>query len=121
VIFDASAIEAEVQRGVLSAQQLNRYCTVWMAGIAAEQLIYGNPQGGDDDRLKLQILWQQIDRPPAEASLKQRWALLQAQTLIQQEAAAYQALVSAMASGAPVADCRQLIDQHRLGDGCVER
>ncbi|NEP18147.1 MAG: ATP-dependent Zn protease [Leptolyngbya sp. SIO4C1] len=113
VIFNADEIEAEVAQGKLSAQQLDRYCKVWMAGIAAEQTVYGKAQGGSDDRLKLQVLWQQLDRPAAEAPLKQRWATLQAKTLIETEADAYQALVAAMSERMPVTACCQLIEQHR--------
>lgn len=113
VVFDADAIEAEIEQGQISAQQLDRYCKVWMAGIAAEQVIYGSAQGGGDDRLMLNTLWRQINRPPAEAPLKQRWAILQAKTLIEREAEAYKALVTAMETREPVESCCETLDQHR--------
>jgi hypothetical protein len=113
VVFEATEIEAEMAQGTLSAQQLNRYSTVWMAGIAAEQLVYGNSQGGQDDWLKLQQLWQQLNRPLAEATLKRRWSVLQAKTLLEREATAYQALVTAMAEGASVESCQAVIEQNR--------
>ena len=40
VVFDSQAIEQEVNQGQISAQLLNRYCMVWMAGIAAEALVF---------------------------------------------------------------------------------
>ena len=113
VIFNTETIEAEIKQGQISAQQLDSYCKVWMAGIAAEQVVYGNTQGGDDDRLKLALLWKQLQRPPAEVPIKQRWAILQAKHLIEKEADAYQALVTAMASHESVAQCYQRIDQSR--------
>ncbi|MEO0541912.1 MAG: ATP-dependent Zn protease [Cyanobacteria bacterium P01_A01_bin.105] len=113
VQFDASDIEAEVEQGQLSAQQLDRYCTVWMAGIAAEELLYGTAQGGSDDRLKIQTLWQQLNRPLSEGPLKLRWSTLQAKTLLSKQEPAYQALVKAMQTGASVADCTAEIESHR--------
>ncbi|MEO1592093.1 MAG: ATP-dependent Zn protease [Cyanobacteria bacterium J06632_22] len=113
VQFDASDIEAQVEQGKLSAQQVDRYCTVWMAGIAAEELLYGTAQGGSDDRMKVQALWQQIDRPPSEGPLKLRWSTLQAKTLLSKQEPAYQALVSAMKDGASIADCTAAIEAHR--------
>lgn len=46
-------LEGPLTTGQLPAQLLNRYCTVWMAGIAAEQLTYSNALGGQDDCQKL--------------------------------------------------------------------
>lgn len=112
VSFDTAGLEAELAQGRLSAQQLDRYCTVWMAGIAAEQLAYGSAQGGGDDRQKFGMLWAQMNRPPAEGELKQRLAVLQAKTLLQNHQAAYEALVAAMEQQASVEDCRQAIAQH---------
>ncbi|MEM6350691.1 MAG: ATP-dependent Zn protease [Cyanobacteria bacterium P01_D01_bin.14] len=114
VQFDASEIEAEVDQGRLSAQQLNRYCTVWMAGIAAEELLYGSAQGGSDDRQQVQALWQQLDRPASEGPLKLRWSTLQAKTLLAKQEPAYQALVAAMTAGASVPDCQAAIETHRV-------
>ena len=114
VQFDASEIEAEVDQGRLSAQQLNRYCTVWMAGIAAEELLYGSAQGGSDDRQQVQALWQQLDRPAREGPLKLRWSTLQAKTLLSKQEPAYQALVAAMTAGASVPDCQAAIETHRV-------
>ena len=101
----------------LSLQQVNRYCTVWMAGIAAEANTYGSAQGGDDDRAQLRQLWQGYgdrtgERADVEAQL--RWALLQAQTLIEKQQPAYEALVSAMSNRDPVDVCCQQIETHRL-------
>ena len=37
----------------ISSQLLQHYCTVWMAGIAAEKLVYARSEGGSEDRQKL--------------------------------------------------------------------
>ncbi len=112
VIFKTDDIDRAVEAGKISQQEIDRYCTVWMAGIAAEEIMYGSAQGGQDDRLKLNLLWQQINRPLAEVPLKQRWSMLQAKTLIEKEANAYGVLIDAMAERRPVSECCELIEQH---------
>lgn len=109
VQFDTKTLEDVMRTGEVPAQLLNRYCTVWMAGIAAEQKIYGNAKGGQDDRQKFAILWQQLQRPIQEGQVRQRWALLQAQTLLENHADTYAALVTAMTEERPVEECRALI------------
>ncbi|MBF2045906.1 MAG: ATP-dependent Zn protease [Leptolyngbya sp. IPPAS B-1204] len=119
VSFALEPLELQLQQGQstqLSTQLLDRFCTVWMAGIAAEQLTYGNAEGGGDDRLKLRLLWSQLKRPDSEGALKERWALLQAKTLLESNRAAYDALVTAMAQRVPVEACKQLIEQHQATD-----
>lgn len=98
-------------------RQINRYCIVWMAGIAAESQTYGSAKGGDDDKAQLRRLWQQAapaKRSEAEAETQLRWSLLQANTLIEQQQEAYKALVKAMADRASVEDCRQQIEANRV-------
>lgn len=108
--------DSQLSQGELSAQWLDRYCTVWMAGLAAEALVYGEAQGGADDRQKLRLLWAQLNRPAAEGNLKERWATLQAKTLLQNHWAAYEALVVAMEQQAPVEACCQVIAEHRAAE-----
>ncbi len=103
---------ATAAQPMLTPQTVDRYCQVWMAGIAAEQLIYGNVEGGGDDTVALGLFWQALGRSPAEVPLKQRWATLQAKTLLEKHRDTFDALVVAMADRAPVADCCQVIAQH---------
>ncbi|MGD1949479.1 MAG: ATP-dependent Zn protease [Leptolyngbyaceae cyanobacterium] len=112
VIFKTDDIDRAVEVGKISQQEIDRYCTVWMAGIAAEEINFGSSQGGHDDRLKLNLLWRQINRPLAEVPLKQRWSTLQAKTLIEKEASAYGVLIDAMAQRRPVSECCELIEAH---------
>ena len=114
VVVDAEALAAELAAGQLSIQRLDRYGTVWMAGVAAEILTYGAAEGGDDDRQRLQMLWLQLNRSLTEYEVKQRWLALQAQTLIEKNWDAYEALVTAMASSAAAEECRQIIQQRRV-------
>ncbi|MBD1919076.1 MULTISPECIES: ATP-dependent Zn protease [Cyanophyceae] len=97
----------------LTPQTIDRYCQVWMAGIAAEQMIYGDAQGGGDDTAALGQFWTVLGRSPAEAPLKQRWATLQAKTLLEKHRDTFDALVTAMGDRAPVADCCALVEANR--------
>lgn len=108
VRFDDRELALEVQQGRLSAQLLDRYCTVWMAGIAAETLIYGSAEGGAEDRQKVRAVLTQL-RLPQQGQLKERWASLQAKSLIESHQSAYEALVAAMAQRLPVDECCRLI------------
>jgi hypothetical protein len=112
VSFGSEELDAELERGVLSEQLIDRYCTVWMAGIAAETLLYGTVEGGGDDRQKLRILWTQLRRSSEQGLLKERWALLQAKTLIETHRSAYDALLETMASRSSPEECQQQIDRH---------
>lgn len=113
-----SAVEgAEGGQTSLSSQQVNRFCIIWMAGIAAEAQTYGSAQGGDDDKAQLRRLWQQAapgTRSEADVETQLRWSLLQANTLIETQKEAYEALVAAMAKQAPVETCCQEIEAHRV-------
>jgi hypothetical protein len=99
------APEAQVDQ-----QLIDRFCTVWMAGAAAEILSYGNAEGGGDDRQKLRSVWAQMRRDQ-EGALKERWAALQAKTLLEENWAAFEALVQAMEQRNSVADCCSAIDE----------
>lgn len=112
VIFSTSELEQEIEQGQLSAQLLNRYGMVWMAGIAAEMLVYNNAQGGKDDRQNFRILWTQLQRPLSECEARQRWSALQAKTLLDKHRDAYDALVQAMQERLPVEECRSAIAVH---------
>ncbi|MDJ0702140.1 MAG: ATP-dependent Zn protease [Leptolyngbyaceae cyanobacterium MO_188.B28] len=114
VVVDAQALEAELTKGALSAQRLDRYGIVWMAGTAAELIAYGTAEGGDDDRQTLQMLWRQLNFPRSEYAVKQRWFTLQARTLIEKNWEAYEALTAAMENKASAEECRQIIQQYRV-------
>lgn len=88
---------------------IDRLSTVWMAGIAAETLTYGEAKGGSDDREKLAATLDYFGRPESEIPLKQRWGELQATTLLKEHQTAYEALVTAMQNRATVAECYQIL------------
>lgn len=109
VQFDAQEIEAAVRQGNIPARLLDRYCTVWMAGMAAEVMAYGDFQGGADDRQILRSLLKQLGFTPEASQQKERWAALRAKALLRDRQDAYDALVAAMERRAAVDECLQAI------------
>jgi hypothetical protein len=91
---------------------LDRFCTVWMAGIAAERLVYGNAEGGQEDCEQLRLALSLAGLPEIGYAQKQRWAQLQATSIIERHQNAYQALVTAMEQRASVVECCQIIQDN---------
>ncbi len=109
VTFDCRELDSQLDQGTLTTGLIDRYCSVWMAGIAAENLVYGDAEGGSDDRQKLRILWTQLRRPLSECELKERWSSLQAKTLLQSHWSAYEALVTVLENRGSLDECLQAI------------
>jgi hypothetical protein len=110
--FDAAEVDATMaQGGEASTQMLDRLCTVWMAGIAAEQLAYGEVEGGEDDRFTMAQALIELKLPPTSIANKQRTATMQAKNLLEANQAAYQALVAALEARASVGECYAAIGQ----------
>lgn len=117
VRFDDQPLQACLATGELPATLLAAYTTTLMAGIAAEQVIYGEAQGGDDDRQQLRTLLRQLTasnpgRLPDYAT-QRGLSLQRAKSLIQENRAALLALVEVMRSRGDMAACRAAIDQAR--------
>ncbi|HIK28024.1 MAG: ATP-dependent Zn protease [Oscillatoriaceae bacterium SKW80] len=113
IYFDDNCLTEELQKGIISAQMLDRYCTFWMAGIAAEILIYGNAEGGAEDRQALRTVLSQLKLPVA-FDVKERFGILQAKNVIETNRSAYNALVEAMFKRLSVEECCQAINRHPL-------
>lgn len=109
VQFDTSALDQDLRSGKISSQWLDRFCTVWMAGIAAEQLVYKASEGGADDRLKFRTVLSSI--PGLDVMQKERSAILQAKTLIETNQAAFDRLVLAMEERSAVDICVNAIGE----------
>lgn len=109
VQFDTQELEEQLQQGKLSAQLVDRYCIVWMAGGVAETLAYNTIEGGGDDLQKLRTTLAQLRLPDSQIQQKERWAALQAKTLLQKNQEAYGALVAAMEERRSVEECTRLI------------
>jgi hypothetical protein len=109
VTFDDGELASQLERGTISAQILDRYCTVWMAGMVAETLVFNDAQGGTDDQTKLVGVLAGLGFSASAAQQKQRFHLLQAKTLLQANWSSYQSLVKSMQEGASVRDCQRII------------
>ncbi len=109
VSFDDSVLASQLERGTIGAQMLDRYCTIWMAGIVAEILVFNHAEGGSDDQSKLAGVLTSLGFSGSAYEQKQRFCALQAKTLLQENWTAYQALVNAMRQRASVAECQSVI------------
>jgi hypothetical protein len=109
VSFDDNELASQLEQGKISAQMLDRYCTIWMAGIAAETLVFQNAEGGLDDQDKLRQVLSSLGFSRSVCEQKQRFCVLQAKTLLQENWTAYQALVKAMRERSSVAECQSVI------------
>lgn len=95
---------------------LDRFCTVWMAGIAAEKIVYEDAQGGIEDRQQLRTALNLAGLPEAAFGQKERWGQIQAKTLIERNQKSYDALVAAMTKRASVEECCWAIQQYCRDD-----
>lgn len=91
---------------------VERFSTVWMAGIAAENIIYGEAIGGGEDKQKIRQLLHLTGAGNQNYQQKEKWAFLQAKNLIQKYENGYKALVEAMKNRLSVEECYQLLQKH---------
>jgi hypothetical protein len=115
VIFDTQKLQQETTTPWDLQVTLDRFCTVWMAGIAAEILVYGSAEGGAEDRQKIREALTQVGRQESGAQQKERASAMQARTLIEENYPAYEALVATMEQRASVEECYQVLQQHLVG------
>ncbi|HLP91726.1 MAG TPA: ATP-dependent Zn protease [Nostocaceae cyanobacterium] len=109
VTFDDSELATQLPSGKISVQLVERYCTVWMAGIAAENLVFKSSEGGNDDKIKLMAVLQNLGLSESVCQQKLRFHLLQAKNLIESNWSSYQALVQAMQNRATLIECKEAI------------
>ena len=109
ITLEDRELTAQIETGQITAQMLDRYCTIWMAGIAAETLVFKSSEGGNDDKSKLTEVLRVIGFSEAGYQQKQRFHFLQSKTLIQENWDSYQALVAAMRERVSVEECTKVI------------
>ncbi|MEL6441815.1 MAG: ATP-dependent Zn protease [Cyanobacteria bacterium J06621_8] len=112
VSFDTDSLTTEKFELEKMRLTLERFCTVWMAGVAAEQMIYGDSQGGAEDRQQLKQALMMAGLPEIGYGPKERWAELQAANLLSRHQESYSALVEAMTQRASVEECYGVIQKH---------
>ncbi|MFO5472664.1 MAG: ATP-dependent Zn protease [Dolichospermum sp.] len=116
VSIDDRELTTQIEKGEISTQILERYCTILMAGIAAENLIFNSAEGGNDDKIKLMQFLQGLGFSEAIYQQKQRFYLLQSKNLIQENWESYQALVEAMRKGVSAMECLEVIISRRSAE-----
>jgi hypothetical protein len=96
----------------ISAELLQKYCRVWMAGIAAEKSIYTTAEGGSEDRQTLRSVLALVGKNSQIARQDENLATIQSREMIQANWEAFQSLTTAMTARKTVADCCLAIEQH---------
>jgi hypothetical protein len=114
VQFDALVLEKRLKNPQEMPLTLERLCTVWMAGIAAEKILYGEAQGGESDRASLRIALKLAGLSPHLAAQKESWGLLQAKNLLEKHSQLYEELVQALHRRESVEQCQELLARPNL-------
>ncbi|MEM9568682.1 MAG: hypothetical protein AAF974_10280 [Cyanobacteria bacterium P01_E01_bin.34] len=109
--LDDSVWQAWLASGTMTRRDVERYSIMWMAGGVAERQHMGDTLGDRDDRLKLQQLVQTLRRSgqPLDSGYMQRWAQLQASSLLEEQAQAYDIAVKCMQEGMEIETCMSSI------------
>jgi hypothetical protein len=115
VSFNDEELLSQLEQSKITAQMLDRYCTVWMAGVAAENLVYKNTEGGADDRGKLNAVLSSLGFSGSLREQRQKFFALQAKNLLQQNWEAYEILVQAMSDRLSVSECKDKITKYING------
>ncbi|KAH9677049.1 ATP-dependent zinc metalloprotease [Citrus sinensis] len=91
----------ELAEGRLSGTAFDRYSMVLFAGIAAEALIYGEAEGGENDENLFRSICVLLQPPlsMAQMSNQARWAVLQSYNLLKWHKHAHLEAVKALESG----------------------
>ncbi|CAJ2659167.1 unnamed protein product [Trifolium pratense] len=81
-------VASDLAEGRLDGSAFDRYCMVLFAGIAAEALIYGEAEGGENDENLFRNMSNQA-----------RWSVMQSYNLLKWHKAAHRAAVKALETG----------------------
>lgn len=94
-------LENELKGGRLSSTAFDRYCMVLFAGIAAEALVYGEAEGGENDENLFRSICVLLQPPLSvpQMSNQARWAVLQSYNLLKWHKDAHRAAVKALERG----------------------
>lgn len=111
VIFDTKKITEKPINLAETRLTLDRFCTVWMAGIAAEKLSFDSAEGGAEDYQQLKTALNSAGLSPQAYEQKARWGQLQATNLLKRYDRSYQALVKAMEARKSIAECCLIIQE----------
>ncbi|KAL3627119.1 hypothetical protein CASFOL_028482 [Castilleja foliolosa] len=94
-------LQNDLAQGRISGTAFDRYCTVLFAGIAAEALVYGAAEGGENDENLFRSISVLLEPPLsiAQMSNQARWSVLQSYNLLKWHKHAHRAAVKALENG----------------------
>ncbi|KAK8967101.1 hypothetical protein KSP40_PGU009256 [Platanthera guangdongensis] len=94
-------LEKELAEGRLSSTAFDRYCMVLFAGIAAEALIYGEAEGGENDENLFRSICLLLQSPLTlrQMANQARWSVMQSYNLLKWHKHAHRAAVKALEAG----------------------
>ncbi|XP_028062740.1 uncharacterized protein LOC114266049 [Camellia sinensis] len=106
-------LQNELAEGRLSSTAFDRYCMVLFAGIAAEALVYGEAEGGENDENLFRSVCILLEPPlsVAQMSNQARWSVLQSYNLLKWHKQAHQAAVKALESGGSLSSVIRRIEE----------
>ncbi|CAL4889711.1 unnamed protein product [Urochloa decumbens] len=94
-------MKKELAEGHLSSTAFDRYSMILFAGIAAETLVYGEAEGGENDENLFRSLCLLLNPQPSVAQManRARWSVLQSYNLLKWHKKAHRAAVKALEEG----------------------
>ncbi|KAI3456672.1 hypothetical protein Pfo_013335 [Paulownia fortunei] len=94
-------LQNELAEGHVSGTAFDRYCMVLFAGIAAEALVYGEAEGGENDENLFRSISVLLEPPLSvvQMSNQARWSVLQSYNLLKWHKHAHRAAVKALENG----------------------
>lgn len=111
--FWDETLQKELAEGRLSGSAFDRYCMVLFGGIAAEALIYGEAEGGENDENLFRSICVLLDPPlsVAQMSNQARWSVLQSYNLLKLHKNAHRAAFKALETGCSLSAAVNRIEQ----------
>ncbi|XP_073126868.1 uncharacterized protein [Henckelia pumila] len=94
-------LQNELAEGRVSSTAFDRYCMVLFAGIAAEALVYGEAEGGENDENLFRSISVLLEPPLSvvQMSNQARWSVLQSYNLLKWQKHAHRAAIKALENG----------------------
>ncbi|PIN12220.1 hypothetical protein CDL12_15167 [Handroanthus impetiginosus] len=106
-------LQNELAEGRISGTAFDRYCMVLFAGIAAEALVYGEAEGGENDENLFRSICVLLEPPLSivQMSNQARWSVLQSYNLLKWHRHAHRAAVKALENGGSLSVVIRRIEQ----------
>ncbi|KAL3820907.1 hypothetical protein ACJIZ3_006812 [Penstemon smallii] len=109
-------LQNELAEGRISGTAFDRYCMVLFAGIAAEALVYGEAEGGENDENLFRGICLLLEPPLSvvQMSNQARWSVLQSYNLLKWHKQAHRAAVKALENGSSLSVVIRRIEECML-------